>query len=181
MPFSKPETSSFEKDSNFFSEVADANDKHGKKPYQETRYQGQYLLWIGSGPFGTLLLLSWKGSPALTSSDALRSPSALVIILLPAIAGRPGFLPPSTTNDINTRAPKKMANAAARTDPAGLLMVLRPAAPACLVLAWLLPRSSASAVSSSANTLLLLRFFSWGWRKWGMQHSTATARCGCIL
>ncbi|RLN19160.1 hypothetical protein C2845_PM02G44520 [Panicum miliaceum] len=85
---------------------------------------------MGSGPLGTLLLLSWKGSSALKSSRVLCSPSALSIILLPPIAGslagRAAFSPSSMTNAINTSAPNKMANAAAAaarlTDPAGLLM-----------------------------------------------------------
>ncbi|RLN40744.1 hypothetical protein C2845_PM01G23080 [Panicum miliaceum] len=89
--------------------------------------KSKYLLWMGSGPLGTFLLLSWKGSSALKSSRVLCSPSALSSILLPPIAaslaGRAALSPSSMTNAINTSDPNKMANAAARlTDPAGLLM-----------------------------------------------------------
>uniref|UniRef100_A0A0E0GV49 Uncharacterized protein n=1 Tax=Oryza nivara TaxID=4536 RepID=A0A0E0GV49_ORYNI len=80
-----------------------------------------------SGPLGTLLLLSWKGSSALKSSRVLICPAsaAPTSILLPAaIAGAPVFSPPSMTSAINTRTPNKMAiaNAAADDDPAGRLI-----------------------------------------------------------
>ncbi|TVU44530.1 hypothetical protein EJB05_03975 [Eragrostis curvula] len=106
-----------------------------------------------SGPFGTLLLLSWKGSSALKSSKVLCPPSALDILLLPTIIGRAEFLPSSMTNDINTRAPRKIANAAARAGPAGLLMIPGRSSP-CSVLflrrLFLLPLFCRLPVNTSA-------------------------------
>jgi hypothetical protein len=114
-----------------------------KKPTQKFRHticsathrkresEVKHLLWMGSGPLGTFLSLSWKGSSALKSSrDLLISSSSPVNnILLPPIATQPiavvdGFSA-TTPNDIKTRTPNNMAAAAAARlpDPAGLLIV----------------------------------------------------------
>jgi hypothetical protein len=101
---------------------------------------------MGSGPLGTFLSLSWKGSSAPKSSRVLviSPPSPANSILLPRIVAAPiaggnGF--PSTTaaaNDIKTRTPNKMAAAAARLpDPASL--PIAPTLYALLFAAALLP------------------------------------------
>lgn len=90
----------------------------------------RYLLWIGSGPLGTFLLLLLKGS-----SPSLRSCTAPIAILLPptptaaALAGVGVFTSLSTTNDMRTRPPSRMAtaeaaNASLPDNQAGLLIIL---------------------------------------------------------
>uniref|UniRef100_A0A0A9HBM7 Uncharacterized protein n=1 Tax=Arundo donax TaxID=35708 RepID=A0A0A9HBM7_ARUDO len=92
------------------------------------------LLWIGSGPLGTLLLLLLNVPSSSKSSIVLSEdnpPLAPIIILLPPTAARltgdAAFPLLCTTNDTKTRPPSRMANAAADAhlaDLASLLIIL---------------------------------------------------------
>ena len=95
-----------------------------------------YLLWIGSGPLGTLLLLLLKGSsPSLRSSSVLWSdnpPLVPITILLPPtsakLTGSDDFpLLLSITIDTKTRPPSRMMATTTTdvhlADPAGLLII----------------------------------------------------------
>ena len=94
-----------------------------------------YLLWIGSGPLGTLLLLLLKGSsPSLRSSSVLWSdnpPLVPITILLPPtsakLTGSDDFPLLSITIDTKTRPPSRMMATTTTdvhlADPAGLLII----------------------------------------------------------
>ncbi|KAE8808627.1 hypothetical protein D1007_14696 [Hordeum vulgare] len=100
---------------------------------------------MGSGPLGTLLALSWKGSSALKSSRVLPvsppAPATASSILRPPIAGADGLSAATTANDTKTRTPNKTAAADAHPPDAAGPLIAPPTRHALLA-------SSLSSVSS---------------------------------